>query len=644
MTSWLDRALLAAFFIELANLFAIAVTQGTVQLVPLSADRFQSFQWNAAFAWLSLAIWEFRRRRRSDDPARDRYRLMRLAIVGLCLAGAAIYFRVGIRLGADGPNYFMQARSILFDRDIDFANEIEQIHGVVPGMPERAMGLPLLSMPFLVLAHVLVGFGTGFGYAYETAFGLASYVVGSLGVLAMFKTAYKLFPPWTALVSVVTVSLGSFLAWYMVMEPAMPHAVSAASVAFLIAFWVHRRPMTERRDWLIVGALVGLATLARWQNAVFGLLPLLDAFLPPRTTKLKVAASSALTFVLVLTPQILYWVQTAERSVEASMDRHQLVLDQLSVAEVLFSTNRGLFPWSPVLYLGFFGLLLWVFRARRLALLCLLGFAMEVYVNSSAEMWWGGWAFGGRRFDNSLVVFVLGFAALIEVLRRRPLVPLTVLCAGLVLWNVGLMRQLKNAEIEPDGNISFRDAGERNFLDYYDRLGFPGAWPANWLFARRFEVSPEKFDRLFGHIGFGNFRLPMDGAADAYLGRGWSVSESDPRGAPFRWALGEESTVLVPLKAAHRYVLSVQGGLFLEPSLGRVGLRVNGSVHPARRWGDDGTLSWTLEPDDFRPGVNELRFEWPGSAKPSDAGRSTDSRPLAARVYRVELIARDVNP
>lgn len=646
---WIGKVLAAWFVLGLANLFAIAVTQGTLQIVPIVGDRFLSFELNAALCWLALATWELRRRRYSTDGALNRYRLLRLVIVGLCLFGVTIFFRHGIRLGADGPNYFIQARSLLFDHDIDFTNDMERVRGVVPDMPERSMGLPLLAMPFLLLAHGLVTLASlfgrdlganGFGYPYETAFGLASYVVGSLGVIAMFKTAHRVFSGATAFLSVVTVVMGSFLAWYLVMEPAMPHAVSSASVAFLVCFWTHRRPLTSRGDWLAVGALVGLATLARWQNVVFGLLPLLDAFSTRRKGILRTGSWSALSFAVVMMPQLLYWYSLGGSPFELFLERHQVDWAQLSVAQVLFSTNRGLFPWSPVLYLAVLGLFFWLPRSPRLAGLCLLGFLMEVYINGSAEMWWGGWAYGGRRFDNSLVVFVLGFAALLEALRRRPLVPLAGICVVLVAWNLGIMVQTMRGDLASDGTVSFRAAAADNLDLYYRRVGFPAVWPVNWWFSARFGVSPEKFDRLFGHIGFGNLRLLMDESAEPFLGTGWSASERDLHGAAFRWALGRRATVLVPLKDPHRYSLSIWATPHDAAAPQTVGLRVNDVARGSRRLEGAQVLVWEVEPGVLRRGVNQLTFEFARSARAS----STDARQVAARFHRLELIARDVTP
>jgi hypothetical protein len=238
------------------------------------------------------------------------------------------------------------------------------------------------------------------------------------------------------------------------------------------------------------------------------------------------------------------------------------------------------------------------------------------------------------------VVFVLGFAVLLDFLRRRPFVFPVVLSAILILWNVGLMVQVKRAEVSPDGNVSFKNVAERSLERYYDRLGFPAAWPANWLFARRHDLSPEKFDRLYGRRGFGNVRLPMNAEAEGFLGRGWGAAEQDGEGEWFRWSLGETSTVLLPLREPHLYILSAWVRPYEALGPNRIGLRINGHLEKGLELETATTLQWELEPGLFRAGINELRFDFQRTVKPSDLSPTADSRPLAARFYRLELIAK----
>ena len=149
-----------------------------------------------------------------------------MLVLTLCLARAQVYFQHGICLSADGPHYFVQARSLLFDDDLGFANDYERVRAPRPIAERYPVGMGLLSLPFLLLTHLMVlfqsGEADGFGYAYETGFGLGSYFLGSLGLLFVLGTASRFFPTGMSLLSLVTLWASSFLLWYMVIEPAGP--------------------------------------------------------------------------------------------------------------------------------------------------------------------------------------------------------------------------------------------------------------------------------------------------------------------------------------------------------------------------------------------------------------------------------------
>ena len=84
------------------------------------------------------------------------------------------------------------------------------------------------------------------------------------------------------------------------------------------------------------------------------------------------------------------------------------------IAAVLWSWNHGLFSWTPALLLAAVGLY-WLHRHDRL-----LGWGSAVvvltavYINASVVDWWGGEAFGARRFIGYTVFFALGLTALVS--------------------------------------------------------------------------------------------------------------------------------------------------------------------------------------------------------------------------------------
>ena len=643
---WLPKLLLAGVVLEGLNLFSIATTQGVLQLLPFPVNRFYSFGVHAVILWLLLVAREVYRAR-SDRRGLTQLQIASLAILAVCLTGALIYFQHGARLSADGPHYFVQARSMLFDTDLDFSNDYERVRAHRPIAERYPVGTALFSLPFLLLAHLLLLVGKtlglvvaadGFGYSYETAFGLAGYFFGVLGLLAVLRITSQYVPVGMATLSLLTVWTSSFLVWYMVVEPSMPHSMSFAWTSFFLCFWLYKRPLKTTREWIVLGCLAGAAALVRWQNGALLLLPFLDSLLDSPRSSVR-ALWAVLAAALCFLPQILFWQLTAGTMFAVPLAEHGVSWDQLSAMQVLYSTNRGLFPWNPVFYLGLIGLLLWIRISPRLGGLFMTGFLLQILINSNVAIWWAGWSFGGRRFDTCVLFFVVGMAAFFQFLRRRPLVPIVGLCVLLFLWSYGLMIQLRRGDIPPDRLVSFRSVSLTNVREYYQRFGLPFAAPVNWLFARRYDVSPERFDRLFGHEGYGNFRVRFDLESEPFVGRGWGEPERDTNGEWFRWSIGRQSTFLVPLKQPRDYELTVLVRPYQGALPNRVGLRINDRVQLQRFLMNGAELRWNLGRALWQTGINEIRFEYENTAKPSERGTSSDSRELGVAVYRLELIA-----
>ena len=201
------------------------------------------------------------------------------------------------------------------------------------------------------------------------------------------------------------------------------------------------------------------------------------------------------------------------------------------------------------------------------------------------------------------------------------------------------MLQLRRGDIPPDRLVSFRSVSLTNVREYYERFGLPFAAPVNWLFASRYDVSPERFDRLFGHAGYGNFRVRFDLESEPFVGRGWGEPERDTNGEWFRWSIGPQSTFLVPLKQPRDYELTVLVRPYEGTLPNRIGLRINGRVQLQRFLMDGSALRWNFGRALWQTGINEIRFEYENTAKPSERGTSSDSRELGVAVYRLELIA-----
>jgi hypothetical protein len=91
--------------------------------------------------------------------------------------------------------------------------------------------------------------------------------------------------------------------------------------------------------------------------------------------------------------------------------------------EVLFSVQKGVFFWSPLLLTGCVGLA-WLARsgdsARAFVLPAALFLAVNTYVIASWWDWQFGGSFGHRGFVDALPIFAIGIAAFLSRCSARP--------------------------------------------------------------------------------------------------------------------------------------------------------------------------------------------------------------------------------
>jgi hypothetical protein len=126
--------------------------------------------------------------------------------------------------------------------------------------------------------------------------------------------------------------------------------------------------------------------------------------------------------------------------------------------DVLFSTNHGLFVWTPLMLLAVLGWFpLWQ-RDRRLTALLALNFALQLFVIGSWSSWEGSAAFGQRFFTNMSPAFALGLAALSKVAQSRfSFRRLVAAGCVFVTWNGLLIVRYAVGDIPRMGPVSFQN-------------------------------------------------------------------------------------------------------------------------------------------------------------------------------------------
>lgn len=398
----------------------------------------------------------------------------------------------------DSAAHVAWVRSLVWDRDIDFANDYARL-----GMIERegaiAFGAPAAGgragNPFglgsavvwaapVALAGVLARIAAAAGSAVATdGFGTATLFAVHCGtwaaaIAAALATAAAV-ARWLPQVGgraralgVAAAFLGTSLPYYVLQLPSYSHVPSVlpAALALLLAARARSAP-PGRWGWVGLGALAGLAALIRPQDAALAWLPLVLAGWRPRASQAaRTAASYAAGFVAVACFQTLAWAHLYGPTGVPPQGAGFLGLRAEGLWGVLVSTRHGWLVWSPVVVLALAG---WIRIARSPAtrvvgIAALAGAGLEWLANAAALDWWAGWSFGARRFTTLVPLLALGLAAAAGCGRAWRVAVAGATVLGLVQW-VRVATRALPGDADPGWNALWG----RGFLEFLPQL--PGA-------------------------------------------------------------------------------------------------------------------------------------------------------------------------
>ena len=453
------------------------------------------------------------------------------------------------KVHGDGIYYYAYYRSLVFDRDLDFKNDYKLLGDqyrakkAKTGKMENAfsIGPTLFWIPFTPLAFVtdmLEQIVTGKKRSIDGSSMIFQRTVqaGSLiwGFVALFLIGQLAKRKYGSIVAFGVVSgliLATPLGWYTLRQASYSHAIGAFSVTAFVYYFLKTSFKRSLKQWGLLGFFLGLSMLVRVQNITHATLPFVQmcylaitAFKHRDSKHLKHLAKAGILFCIAafvtFLPQMLAW-----NSIYGSLfTMPQEHLDQTFMywsysrwVPVLFSGHNGLFAWHPLIYLSVLGLVTWLFKpdsgiikSRLIPAAMLVSFALQVYVNGATLDWWGGWAFGGRRFLSCTIYFGLGLAI---VLYNIPpflkwlgkwIIPASPILFVLIfiIFNLGLMSDYRHNKITPAGPQNMQQNWKRTINNVFDKAykitGNWGAIPANLAFAAKAGVSPAHYDLIGG--------------------------------------------------------------------------------------------------------------------------------------------------
>lgn len=364
----------------------------------------------------------------------------------------------------DAAFYYSYARSLVFDQDVALENDLILSYPTasddfVSNEPHTkqtetghvyapfAIGSGLLWFPFLAVLRLSAhgaGFSVTSGFEPFLVAPVATFsaLTGFLLFYLCYRIASREAGKTSALMATLTLTFATPLIYYQFREPLYAHVPSALfNTLFLYAWWRSYDRIPTFKQGLVIGILLGLAALMRWQNAIYVILPVISAGwawlrLAPERRWQRVAAllaffaASAATFIAIFSLQLAVWQIHYGSWLTIPQGGAFMTWQAPFLRETLFSSFRGLLPWMPVFGLALIGLLVQVRRRSRFVLPLLLLLLVSTYVNASSRDWFAGGAFGPRRSTGEIAILVLGFAWLLQWLPKRFRLALGLLAGG----------------------------------------------------------------------------------------------------------------------------------------------------------------------------------------------------------------------
>jgi hypothetical protein len=441
-----------------------------------------------------------------DSPDRKSFSYVKLLFILLVITLPI----VNPWVHGDGVGYYAYVHSLLIDHNLAFENEwkaanasftqgrvgangeiLENQYTATHHLDNHfTVGPAILWAPFLILIHLLIlllnSFGAdistdGFGRPYLLTMAFATAGYGFCGLLICFRLAREFVAERWAFLAVAGYWFASSLPVYMYLNPSWSHAHTLFSVSLFLWYWYRTRKMRTVRQWILLSLLAALMVNVYYLNAVWLLIPAFEAIanyfqMSSGSQELRGGRpgesfahlfASHITFVAVfllgmlptlITRKIIYggYLETGYPGAREWTWTHPVP------GSVWFSSDHGLFSWTPILALAVVGLILFLRYDRTIAFYFLSIFAVFSYVLACYVNWDGISSFGNRFFISLGPVFIIGLAVLLDRTARGWSNQKSVfITAALVFtlfaaWNVGFIFQWGDHLIPVRGPISWR--------------------------------------------------------------------------------------------------------------------------------------------------------------------------------------------
>ena len=368
--------------------------------------------------------------------------------------------------GIDDTMYYIWARSLIIDRDLDFRNDLEISNTVDENAKKNQLssitkknliankywiGWAIMNAPVIYLTFISIKSigieANGYEHIFFINIMIFQLCLFLTSLLLSYKILNRFYSAKVSYCAVILTWLCSPLIYYQTARFSMVHnQLYLLTVAIIyLSFKIIDRK-AKLNTWLLLGLYSGILIVTRSTSIVyltftsFVLLNYIntkDIDLQARIRNLSIYVTLLIIPILI---QLVAWKTIYGSYIYYSYQGESFDFSSPNLWGVLFSNFHGLFNWHPIALIGLIGFIFHCIKERSGLSFCISIVSIS-YINASWWSYWFGSSFGNRAFEGIFLFIMLGVAYLITYALKseRMKYIFTFISLILITWNTQLL-------------------------------------------------------------------------------------------------------------------------------------------------------------------------------------------------------------
>lgn len=300
------------------------------------------------------------------------------------------------------------------------------------------VGVAVHQLPFYLVAQMVAnntkGVETnGYSEPYQYAIIISTFFWILIGLILLRATLRQYYSDGVVATTLLAIALGTNLYYYNAFFPGMSHPYAFFHFSSILYLTDKLYRGYKRKYILLLGLMLGLATITRPTNLLAALIPVLWGVysIPTLINKVKNNLNAkrighllggGAIFVLVALIQLSYWKYATGSWVYFSYHDEGFVWSEPAIIKGLFSFRKGWFVYTPLALFMVAGLILFYKKHKHQYLSISIFLILFIYVTFSWWNWWYGGGFGARGMIDTYALLSLPFAAMVSYVSKQKVV------------------------------------------------------------------------------------------------------------------------------------------------------------------------------------------------------------------------------